>query len=280
MYRTKDEVDEEALMQKKLKKIVVWSLVGLFVLFSILMSVVIIPAGYVGVITRFKAVNRVAPAGLSLKIPWVEGATKMNIRTQKDQVEASAASFNLQDVNSIIAVNYHLEAKYATYVFANVGRNYQELVVAPAIQDAFKAVTARYTAEALIQRRDEVSNESEKELQAALDEYHIIVENFNVINFKFSEAYSQAIEDKQVAEQQVNTSRLLLQKAQVEAQTAVVQAQAQADAQKALKDTGAMSPEYLKYLFLTKWNGKLPEVMGGASGVFDVMQFVDTEPAQ
>lgn len=263
--------------EKELRKAILGIVFGVIALVSLILSIVIIPAGSVGVVTRFGAVSRVAPAGLSMKIPWVEGITKMSIRTQMVQVDASAASSNLQTVTSVIAINFHLDPVYAQRVYADVGRNYQELVLAPAIQDSFKKVTSEFTAEQLIQRRSEVSLRAEEELQRKVEQYHLIIENFNIINFDFSPEYNASIEAKQVAEQNVATAKQLLQKAQVEAQTKVVEAQAQADSQKALKDTGALTEEYLQYLFLSKWNGQLPSVMGGATSVLDVMQFADVE---
>jgi len=140
---------------------------------------------------------------------------------------------------------------------------YQDILIAPAVQNIFKAVTAQYTAEELITKREQVRVKAEDALAAQLAVYHVIVENFNIINFDFSPEFNAAIEAKQVAQQQVETAKQLLAKAQIEAQTAVAQAQGQADAQAALKNTGALTPEYLEYLALTKWNGTLPIVTSG-----------------
>jgi len=263
----------------KKSKMLFYGVLVLLIAVVLSMSYVTIPAGSVGVITRFGAVNRVANAGISLKIPLIEAVTKMNIRTQKDEITVSAASYNLQTVNSVIAVNYHLDPPYAAEVFATVGRDYQDLVIAPAIQDAFKAVTARYTAEQLIQKREDVSADATAELQAQVERYHIIVENFNIINFDFTAEYNAAIEAKQVAEQEVATARQRLQKAQVEAEILLTQAEGQANAQKAIEQSGALTDEYLRYLFLNTWDGKLPQVMGSGDimSVMDVMNFVQSE---
>jgi regulator of protease activity HflC (stomatin/prohibitin superfamily) len=141
--------------------------------------------------------------------------------------------------------------------------HYQDILIAPAVQNIFKATTAKYTAEELITKREQVRLDSEKALETQLLAYHVIVENFNIVNFDFSPEFNAAIEAKQVAQQQVETAKQLLAKAQIEAQTAVAQAQGQADAQAALKNTGALTPEYLEYLALTKWNGVLPIVTSG-----------------
>ena len=242
------------------------SLIILVILIAVVlffMSINRVDAGYVGVITRWGAVNRVVYPGISWKIPIAEGIRKMDVRTQKDQVDATAASKNLQTVTSTIAVNYHLDGQYAAAVYQSVGMNYVDVLIAPAVQNIFKATTANFTAEELITKREQVRLDAEKALAEQLLAYHVIVENFNIVNFDFSPEFNASIEAKQVAQQQVETAKQLLAKAQIEAQTAVAQAQGQADAQAALKNTGALTPEYLEYLALTKWNGTLPIVTSG-----------------
>jgi len=237
-------------------------------------SVYTVPAGYVGVITRFDAVIGVANPGLGFKIPFVDQIVDMSVQTQKDEVDASAMSENLQVVTSQIAINYHLDGKRASAVYQNIGTDYADVIVAPAVQNTFKAVTAQYTAEQLITNREEVRAKAEDELTSRLAPYNIIVENFNIVNFDFSSEYQAAIEAKQVAEQQVQTSQQKLDQAKIDAETVVAQAQGQADAQAALKNTGSLTPEYLEYLFLTKWDGKLPSVMSGANPVFSLDNFL------
>lgn len=232
---------------------------GIFVLLVLIVlfgTPVFINAGFSGVITRFGAINRVAKPGLSFKIPLFEHVVTMDTRTQKDQVDASAASKDLQTVKSTVAVNYHLNGADATTVYQNIGVDYQDKVVSPAIQDTFKSVTAQYTAQELIEKREEVRTVAQAELETKLKKYFVVVDNFNIVNFDFSVEYNTAIEAKQVAQQN-------LEKATLEAKTAVTQAQGQADAQKALKDSGALSPEYLQYLALKTWNGILPQYTGG-----------------
>ena len=185
-------------------------------------------------------------------------------------------SVNLQVVTSLIAVNYHLDGNRAAEVYQNIGPNYAEIIIAPAIQNTFKAVTARFTAEELVTKRDEVRHQAEIELSKQLEPYFIVMENFNIVNFDFSQEYQNAIETKQVAQQQVETSKQKLAQAEIDAQTVIAQAQGQADAQKALAETGALTDQYLQYLFLTRWNGILPQVMtSGSDSLIDVSRFMN-----
>jgi len=255
--------------------------VGLVVVLGIViwilyLSVYTVPAGFVGIVTRFGAVQRIVRPGFGIKIPLAEDVVKMDVRTQKDQTDATADSIDLQAVTSTIAVNYNLDPQYASQVYSSVGTDYADILIAPAIQNIFKATTAQFTAEQLIDEREAVRSKAEASLKSQLAQYHVLVLNFNIVNFNFSDQFNQAIEAKQVAQQQVETAKQLLAKAQVDAQTAVAQAQGQADAQKALKDAGSLTPEYLEFLAIQKWDGHLPSVVtGGASPFIDLSQFAN-----
>ena len=249
----------------------------LLVVWLVYLSIYTVPAGFVGVVTRFGAVQRIVRPGFGIKIPLVEDVVKMDVRTQKDQTDATADSIDLQAVTSTIAVNYNLDPQYASQVYSSVGTDYADILIAPAIQNIFKATTAQFTAEQLIDQREAVRSKAEASLKSQLAQYHVIVLNFNIVNFNFSDQFNQAIEAKQVAQQQVETAKQLLAKAQVDAQTAVAQAQGQADAQKALKDAGSLTPEYLEFLAIQKWNGSLPSVVtGGATPFIDLSQFMNS----
>jgi regulator of protease activity HflC (stomatin/prohibitin superfamily) len=116
----------------------------------------IVDAGHVGVVTNFGAVNRVVDPGFVLKFPLIERVYSMETRTQKEQVEALAASKDLQQVTSTIALNYHLRGEKAVYVYQNIGEDYVDRIIAPAMQEAFKSTTSQFTASDLIGKREEV----------------------------------------------------------------------------------------------------------------------------
>lgn len=275
---TKNSYQDIRTKRRQFLKYIIIGMVGLFTIMLLMSSALYtVPAGYVGIVTRWGAVQRIVQPGLGVKIPLAEAVHRMSAQTQKDEIEASSASSNLQTVSAIIAVNYRLDSQHASAVYQSIGTDYQDKVVAPAIQNAFKSATAKYTAENLIKMREQVRIDAETELQKQLEPYHIIVENFNIINFDFSPEYNASIEAKQVMEQNVQTAKLELEKSKIEAEQRVVEAQAQADAQKALKDTGALTDAYLQYLFLTRWNGILPDVIGGANPVFDIGDYLPQE---
>lgn len=244
------------IYHEKIVKIALVTGISFLALLIIINSITFVEAGYVGVITRFGAVQRVANPGLVLRLPFVERVAKMETRTKKEQVEASAASRDLQEVKSTIALNYRLNGIKAVEMYQSVGTNYTTIIIAPAMQEAFKATTSKFTAEDLISRREEVKLLAFNELRTRLAKYNIIVDDFNIINSDFSKDFNEAIEQKQVAQQN-------LERAKTEAQTALTQAEGQANAQKALQQSGALSKEYLEFLALQKWNGVLPLATNG-----------------
>lgn len=243
--------DQYGDLQPRIGNIIVSVVLFFLALILFFGSFTTVGAGYVGVVTRFGAVNRVLDPGFHFTVPLVEGVARMETRTQKEQVEAEAASKDLQDVHSTIALNYHLDGKNAVRVYQNIGVEYKDRVIAPAMQEAFKATTAKFTASDLIADRDSVKAAALASLKSSLAQYDIVVDNFNIVNFDFSKEFNQAIEDKQVAQQN-------LEKAKTEAETAVTQAKGQADAQKLLKDTGSLTSEYIQFLAVQKWDGHTP----------------------
>lgn len=232
---------------------VVVLILAILVLFG---SFQVVGAGHVGVVTRFGAVSRVVTPGIAIKIPLIESIHQMETRTQKEQVQAQSASKDLQTVNSEIALNFHLRGEKAVSVYQNIGEEYIDRIIAPAMQEAFKATTAKFTAEELIGKREAVKQMAYSELKSRLDKYNVIVDDFNIVNFDFSADFNTAIEQKQVAQQD-------LEKAKIQAETALTQAQGQANAQKALRDSGSLTPEYLQFIAIQKWDGKLPNATSG-----------------
>ncbi len=207
---------------------VVGVIVALIFLFG---STYTVPAGNVGVVTWFGSIERTAGPGFHFKWPIAEAVTRMNIQTQLDQADAEAASSDLQDATATIAINYHLDPAYAALVYQTIGTGYKDTILTPMVQNSFKEATAAHTAEQLITQREAVRQAAEADIKTKALVYHIIVDNFQIVNFKFSDQYQQAIEQKQVAQQGVETQKQLLAQAQVKAQTAVADAQGVADSQ-------------------------------------------------
>ncbi len=241
-------------------------------------TAVIVDAGHVGVLTRFGAVTgAIFEQGLNYKIPFVEGVWIADVRTQKEQVDAAAASRDLQEVKSTIALNYHLDARQASTVYRQIGPEYKQRIVDPAIQEAFKFTTAQFTAEELITQREAVKNRAREFLRDRLGAFNVLVDELNIVSFEFAKSFNDAIEAKQVAAQRVQQSLNEQQRAKVEADTRVITAQgeatavltrarAAAEAQSLQRQT--LSDLYVNFLAVDKWDGKMPQVTGGGGTPF------------
>jgi regulator of protease activity HflC (stomatin/prohibitin superfamily) len=231
-------------------------IVGVIVLFF-LFCFRVIGVGEVGMVTRFGKVVREAPSGVVIKLPWpIEHVTKLNIQVQKEQVDATASTSDLQDVTTTLALNYHLDPLNAKEVFTDIGTEYKIRVVDPAIQEAFKATSANFTATELLNKRPEVKEHALEVIKSRLEHRHIIVDDLSIVNFKFSSDFTQSIENKQVAQQNAEKAQFELEKAQLDAQAQ--------EAQKA-----SLSPELLQKYAIDKWDGKMPTYVGGGS-VFNI----------
>lgn len=182
-----------------------WIGIAAAVIFAIIIiasAVVIVPAGTTGVVLTFgKVSNNVMQEGLHFKIPFVQSVVNVSNKIQKQEIAAQAVSKDLQSVSSNIAVNYRVGLQSSASIYQNIGLDYQNVVLLPAVQESMKSVSAKYTAEELITKRTEVSEEIKETLESKISEYGIIVDRFNIVNFDFSEEFNAAIEAKQVAEQ-------------------------------------------------------------------------------
>ncbi|MEA2551852.1 MAG: hypothetical protein QOJ65_28 [Fimbriimonadaceae bacterium] len=250
-------------------------------------SVVIVPAGYRGVLLRFGAVQGVLGEGINFITPGVNSTVLMEVRTQKEAARATAASSDLQIVTTDLALNFRVDPARVPHLYQTVGTEYTARIIDPTVQESVKVVTTRYTAEELIRRRAQVKSEVEQEITGRLKSYDIIVDpqGLSITNFDFSEDFNKAIERKQVAQQEAEKQKYVLQQAQLEKQTAIAKAQGVSEAAKlnaaALQVQGGSL--VIAREWIEKWDGKLPSVSsgGGAGGGFilDLGSLIKNAPA-
>src|SRR3989344_7939702 len=214
---------------KKIKRSIS-SFDGIFLLIAIVFgSVGTIGAGERGVLLQFGAVkDKVFDEGLYFKIPFVQKVVTMDVKIQKDEVPASASSKDLQIITSKVAINYHLSPNDVNTVWQSIGRDYNSRIIAPSIQEAVKAVTAKFTAEELIIKREDVKDQIKINLAERLIRTHIIVDDINITSFDFSPAFNEAIEAKVTAEQLTLKAERALERISIEADQRVVEAEGKA----------------------------------------------------
>jgi prohibitin 2 len=241
-------------------------------------SVVTVQAGYRGVVLYLGAVeDRVLAEGLHFITPFAEQVVQMEVRTQKFQAEASAASKDLQEVQTVIAVNYRIDPQQVNKIYQLLGVNYQDRIISPTIQESVKASVAKFNAEELITRRETAKDVIAQAIRSTLASNNIMIQNVFITDFQFSQSFADQIEQKVVAFQKFLTEQNNLKTVQVIANQNVVQAEAAARANvaKAEGESQAIkiitqqlrsSPEYLQWQAINRWNGQLPYALGSEGG--------------
>jgi len=238
-------------------KAVVGVIAGLFLLGVFFDSYTTVKSGSVGVVTTLGRVSGEFQPGFHWKIPLIQHVTAMDVQVQKDQTEETAATNDLQNVTSTVALNYHLDHDQVDNVFVNLSANYADNVIAPALSETVKSVTAQYTAAELLTKRADVTNAIEIAMIKKLQTRGIIVDQFSIVNFAFSPQFTQAIEGKQAAQQDAEKAQFTLQQAQLNAQANQVQ-------------TAALTDSILEQQAIAKWNGVLPGTVAGQGSIFNI----------
>lgn len=262
------QLKEEYQIRKTIK-IGVISFIILFAVITFFNSITTVPTGHAGIKTRFgKVQNEVITEGLNVKVPFIEKIVKIDCRTQKIEVANATATKDLQEVTFKIAVNYNITKETANELYKTTGTDYQNVILNPAILESIKAVTAQYKAEELITKRGEVSNKMQETLIGKIENKGFNVIDFNIIDLDFSAEYNQAIEKKQVAEQQAQQAQYELEKARVENEKKIENAKADAEVMRQQNSQITNETLRLKELenqkaLIDKWNGQLSTYMLG-----------------
>lgn len=254
---------------QKMAKMIATGFLGFMAFLVFLGSYFVIDAGERGVVLRFGAVNRVVGEGLHFKVPMMEDVVRMSVRVQKSTTKTEAASRDLQVVQTTMVLNYSLQPDLAGEMYRNIGLRYDEKIIDPVVKESFKAASARYTAEELITKREALKTEVRNYLRDQLVKFGIVVVELSITDFEFSQEFNRAIEAKQTAEQLALKAKRDLDRIRIEAQQKVAAAQAEAEALRLQRQV--ISPELVKLRqieaqmkAIEKWDGKLPNVTGGA----------------
>lgn len=257
-----------------------------------------VPAGHVGILTTFgKVSDEVLGEGFHLKNP-VAKITRMDVRTQVEHGTYEAFSSDIQQVQVGLTVNFNVNKDTAMNLFREVGTKYIDTIIIPRVKENTKVVISHYTAESLVENREMLSSEVLELMKIDMSVYGINVTAISIEDIDFTDAFTNAVEAKQVATQQklaaqTEEEKLTMQKEaeaareiitaeteaernkiaananaeviRIEADTAAyavrVEAEAQAEANAMIADS--LTDELVNYTVLSRWNGELPEYYGG-----------------
>lgn len=271
--------------------------IAIAAILTITSCIAIVPTGYTGILTTFGAVeNRTVNAGINFVAPW-QSVVTMDNRTQKVPIETSAFSSDIQQVDLLMSVNFCIDQTTARELYRTVGKEYYGNIMYPRIQENTKAVFSQYTAENLISQRELLSDQIARLMSADMEKYGIQIISIAVENIDFTDAFTNAVEAKQVAaqnkltaetvqaqqtmEEQAAAERAIIA-ANAEAEQAIIAAQAdlevvqiqaeaslyagQREAEMNQRIAEALTEELIDYYWIKQWDGKLPSTVLSDSG--------------
>lgn len=225
-----------------------------------LVGITIISAGERGVVVNLGKVDRVLDEGFYFINPVVNDVITFEVRTVKDEVQATAASKDLQTISAVVAVNYNLDPATVGTMYETIGRDYKARIIDPSVQESVKAATSKYTAEELITKRQAVRDDIKDNLTARLEKNGVLVTDVSIVDFNFSQSFNAAIEAKVTAEQEALAEKNRLEKVKYESEQKITQAKAEAEAiriqAQAITQQGGQ--DYVQLKTVQKWDGKLP----------------------
>ena len=247
----------------------------------------VVPTGYTGILTTFgRVADYTLDAGFHFKSPFQQ-VTLMDNREQKTAFTTMAFSSDIQQVDVQGSINYNINKSTAMTLFKDVGVGYYNTLVNPRMQENLKAVFSKYTAEELISSRDKLSVEIRESLSGEMNSYGINIISVSIENIDFTDAFTEAVEAKQVAQQSKLKAEIeqaqRTHEAQQEAERQKIAAEAEANVQKIQADAEAyairtkaeaeaeanrlvaesLTDELINYTEVNKWDGKLPTYMAG-----------------
>ncbi|MEG5163058.1 prohibitin family protein [Microcoleus sp. AT3-A2] len=264
---------------KKNKDVYLAVKLALLIVFLSILSkfFVIVNAGERGVLMQFgKVQEQVLGEGINVIVPTVYTVKKLSVRVQKQESSAEASSKDLQDVFTDVALNWHILPEEANAIFQQIGDEKEVVarIIEPAVEEVLKAVMAKYTAEEIITKRGELKAAVDDSLTLRLVTYHIAVDDISLVHVHFSERFSEAVEAKQIAEQEAKKGEFLALKAAKQADAKVNLAKGEAEVQRLLRDN--LTPELLERQAIEKWDGKLPLIVGdGGKNLLDLRKLVE-----
>lgn len=243
----------------------------IFLLYTLMESFTVIPAGHIGIQVTFGTVNQQTMHEGAHLINPLSAVRTVDVRLVGTKLEkASASTKDLQQVHTDIVVNYRLSGERVAHIYKEFGLDLEDKIILPAINESFKAVTARFTSEELVVKRDVVSQQIREELATKLGKYNINISEINLVNFGFSVDYQKAIEAKVIATQSKLKAEQDLARIEVEAKQAIARAEGEAKSiqiqTQAINSQGGAS--YVQLKAIEKWDGKLPTTNAGGTVPF------------
>ena len=269
------------------QKLTIAGIIVVIALIVIFNSFTVVNEGYIGVKYRFgKIVNSDLTAGLNSHIPFIEEIKPVDIREQVYEVSTDAYTSDTQTVDALkLKLNYCYDGSQLPEIIRSIGvENVETKLLVPNVAKISKDEIGKVKAEDLVQNRSVVQNAIYESLKETLASEGVVVTAFAIENLSFDDAFEQSIQAKVIAAQDALKMQNKTAEKEEEAKQKVIAAQADADSQKIKADAEAYaiekvqesltnSPNYIDYMKIQNWDGKLPAAVG------DVNPFIAIEPS-
>merc|ERR1711976_510741 len=155
-------------------------------------------------------------------------------------------SKDLQMVTIGVRVLHKPDPKQLVWIYQRLGKNYDERILPSIMNECAKAVVARYNANELLTKREQVSSDVKRELKARAGVFNLVLEDVAITHLSFSPEYSRAVEAKQVAQQEAERAKYIVIGAQQEKQTIITKAKGEAESAQLIGQSVKKNPGFMK----------------------------------